>query len=103
MRKLMMLAAMVAMVLVVVAVPAMADTVLSSDASLIQANDGNQIAVNDADQDLNQDQRQHNPGGEGGDGGDGGDATLIDEDENATPLTFCEANPTFPLCQIVMV
>ena len=67
MRKLMMLAAMVAMVMVLAAAPVMADTVLSSVGVVNQINEGSQFAENDADQDLNQDQYQYNPGGAGGD------------------------------------
>jgi hypothetical protein len=62
MRKLMMLAAMVAMVLLVAA-PAMADTVLVSGAEINQTNEGSQYAVNQADQDASASQYQYNPGG----------------------------------------
>ncbi len=62
MRKLMMLAAMVA-VMLLVAAPAMADTVLVSGAELDQSNEGSQYAVNEADQDASASQYQYNPGG----------------------------------------
>jgi hypothetical protein len=62
MRKLMMLAAMVAVVLLVAA-PAMADTVLVSRAQIDQSNEGSQYAVNLADQDASASQYQYNPGG----------------------------------------
>jgi hypothetical protein len=63
MRKLMMLAAMVAMVMLVAA-PAMADTVLRSTAQIDQSNDGSQYAINDADQDATASQYQYQPGGD---------------------------------------
>jgi hypothetical protein len=63
MRKLMMLAAMVAMVMLVAA-PAMADTVLRSTAQIDQSNDGSQYAINDADQDATASQFQYQPGGD---------------------------------------
>ena len=62
MRKLMMLAAMAAVVLLVAA-PAMADTVLVSRAVIDQSNEGSQYAVNLADQDASASQYQYNPGG----------------------------------------
>ena len=62
MRKLMMLAAMAAVVLLVAA-PAMADTVLVSGAEINQSNEGSQYAVNLADQDASASQYQYNPGG----------------------------------------
>ena len=62
MRKMMMLAAMVAMVMLVAA-PAMADTVLVSGAELDQTNEGDQIAVNQAEQDATASQYQYQPGG----------------------------------------
>jgi hypothetical protein len=62
MRKLMMLAAMAAVVLLVAA-PAMADTVLVSGAEIDQSNEGSQYAVNLADQDASASQYQYNPGG----------------------------------------
>src|SRR5215204_2543570 len=67
MRKLMMLAAMVAMVLLLAAAPVMADTVLRSGAVVNQSNTGDQIAKNDADQDATASQYQYSPGGAGGD------------------------------------
>src|SRR5215211_6997549 len=62
MRKVMMLAAMVAMAMLVAA-PAMADTVLVSRAQIDQSNEGSQYAVNLADQDASASQYQYNPGG----------------------------------------
>src|SRR5215203_1784710 len=62
MRKLMMLAAMVA-VAMLVAAPAMADTVLVSGAVIDQSNEGSQYAINVADQDASASQYQYNPGG----------------------------------------
>jgi hypothetical protein len=62
MRKLMMLAAMAA-VAMLVAAPAMADTVLVSGAQIDQSNEGSQYAVNLADQDASASQYQYNPGG----------------------------------------
>src|SRR5215210_9390860 len=113
MRKLMMLAAMVAMVMLLAAAPVMADTLLRSVAVTNQINDGNQIAKNDADQDANASQYQYNPGGAGGDvqftagnslqdvsqfGGDGGaggtgsqyqyQSQSQDQDATATGPTF---------------
>jgi hypothetical protein len=63
MRKLMMLAAMVVAVAMLVAAPAMADTVLVSGAEIDQSNEGSQYAVNLADQDASASQYQYNPGG----------------------------------------
>ena len=62
MRKMMMLAAVAAVVLLVAA-PAMADTVLVSRAVIDQSNEGSQYAVNQADQDASASQYQYNPGG----------------------------------------
>jgi len=118
MRKLMMLAAMVAMVMVLAAAPVMADTLLRSVAVTNQVNTGDQIAENDADQDLNQSQYQYNPGGAGGDvqftagnslqdvsqfGGDGGAGGTgsqyqygtQDQDQDATVT-----GPTFDATQV---
>jgi hypothetical protein len=67
MRKLMMLAAMVAMVLLLAAAPVMADTLLRSVGVTNQENEGSQFAENDADQDATASQYQYNPGGAGGD------------------------------------
>ena len=58
----MMLAAMAA-VAMLVAAPAMADTVLVSRAQIDQSNEGSQYAVNLADQDASASQYQYNPGG----------------------------------------
>ena len=63
MRKMMMLAAMVAMVMLLAAAPVMADTVLRGQATLNQSNTGDQIAVNVADQDQDASQFQYQPGG----------------------------------------
>jgi hypothetical protein len=107
----MMLAAMVAMVLLLAAVPVMADTFLSSGASLNQVNRGSQFAENDADQDLNQDQYQYNPGGAGGDvqftagnnlqdvsqfGGDGGAGGTGSQYQYATQDQTQDATATGP-------
>jgi hypothetical protein len=59
----MMLAAMVAMVLLVAA-PAMADTVLRGTAVINQSNEGDQVAINRAEQDADARQFQYNPGGD---------------------------------------
>ncbi len=59
----MMLAAMVAMVLLVAA-PAMADTVLRGTAVINQSNEGDQVAINRAEQDATASQYQYNPGGD---------------------------------------
>ena len=118
MRKLMMLAAMVAMVMVLAAAPVMADTVLRSVAVVNQSNTGDQIAKNDADQDATASQYQYNPGGAGGDvqftagnslqdvsqfGGDGGAGGTgsqyqygtQDQDQDATVT-----GPTFDATQV---
>jgi hypothetical protein len=64
MRKLMVLAAMVAMAMLLAVAPAMADVVLRSTAEIDQSNEGSQYAINDADQDATASQYQYNPGGD---------------------------------------
>jgi hypothetical protein len=78
-----------ALLVALVVFAAGADTTLSSEAVLTQANEGGQFAVNDADQDADADQRQHNPGGAGGAGGAGGDATLIEVNTDCHPAHLC--------------
>ncbi len=79
MRKLMMLAAIVAMVMLLAAT-AMAQTsgdnniVQRGTATLNQQANGDQVASNDATQDADASQYQYNPGGAGGGGGGGGAA-----------------------------
>ena len=111
----MMLAAMLAMVLLVAA-PAMAQTTDDSiveecAAVLNQINEGSQYAENTADQDLNQDQYQYNPGGAGGDvqftagnnlqdvsqfGGDGGAGGTGSQYQYATQDQTQDATATGP-------
>ena len=85
MRKLMMLAAMVAMVMLL-AVPAIAQTsgdnniVQQGTATLNQQANGDQVATNDADQDADASQYQYQPGGAGGGGGGGGGVSVTDID-----------------------
>ncbi len=80
MRKLTMLAAMVAMVMMLLAATAMAQTsgdnniVQRGTATLDQQANGDQVASNDATQDADASQYQYNPGGAGGGGGGGGGA-----------------------------
>jgi hypothetical protein len=64
MRKLMVLAAMVAMAMLLAVAPAMADVVLRSTAEIDQSNEGSQYAINDADQDATASQYQYQPGGD---------------------------------------
>jgi hypothetical protein len=64
MRKLMVLAAMVAMAMLLAVAPAMADVVLRSTAEIDQSNEGSQYAINDADQDATASQFQYQPGGD---------------------------------------
>jgi hypothetical protein len=64
MRKLMVLAAMVAMAMLLAVAPAMADVVLRSTAEIDQSNVGSQYAINDADQDATASQFQYQPGGD---------------------------------------
>ena len=89
----MMLAAMVAMVMMLLAATAMAQTsgdnniVQRSTATLNQQANGNQVASNDADQDARARQFQFQPGGAGGGGGGGGAA--IDFDGGNGGILFC--------------
>jgi hypothetical protein len=64
MRKLMVLAAMVAMAMLLAVAPVMADTVLRSGAVINQSNEGDQVAINRAEQDADASQYQYNPGGD---------------------------------------
>jgi hypothetical protein len=64
MRKLMVLAATVAMAMLLAVAPAMADVVLRSTAEIDQSNVGSQVAFNEADQDATASQYQYNPGGD---------------------------------------
>ena len=98
MRKTMMLAAMVAMVLLVAA-PAMADAVLRGTAVVNQSNEGDQIAVNRAEQDADASQYQYNPGGDAtGDdstGGAGGTGSQYQYQNQRQVQDATATGPTF--------
>ena len=98
MKKLMMLAAMVAMVMMLLAATAMAQTsgdnniVQRGTATLNQQANGDQVASNDADQDARARQFQFQPGGAGGGGGGGGGAIVFDG-------VFCLLFPGADVCR----
>jgi hypothetical protein len=82
-RRVMAILAVSALLVALVVFAAGANTTLSSEAVLTQSNDGNQVAVNDADQDQDADQFQYQPGGAGG------DATLIEVNTDCHPAHLC--------------
>jgi len=102
MRKLMMLAAIVAMVMLLAAT-AMAQTsgdnniVQRGTATLNQQANGDQVASNDADQDADASQYQFQPGGAGGGGGGGGGAIVFDGGNGG--VLFCLLFPGADACR----
>ena len=99
----MMLAAMAAMVMMLLAAPAMARTsgdnniVQRGTATLNQQANGNQVAANDADQDARARQFQFQPGGAGGGGGGGGGAIVFDGGNGG--VLFCLLFPGADACR----